>query len=52
MRFNLLALALSLGPVSIEACVTDHVYCIFSGDILSAQVFDSMSQPLADEVCR
>lgn len=45
MKFTLLAMALSIGPVSIDACVTAHVYlnnCVFGGDVLSAQVFDSM----------
>ena len=48
MKLILLALALSMGPISIEACVTAHVYlnnCIFGGDTLSAQVFDSTSYP-------
>ncbi|MCJ1260586.1 hypothetical protein MMC22_000448 [Lobaria immixta] len=44
MKLTLLGLALSMGPVSINACVTAHVYlrnCIFDGDTLSAQVFDN-----------
>lgn len=46
MKLTILALALSMVPEVAQACVTAHVYlnnCIFGGDTLSAQVFDSKS---------